>query len=640
MIYDCFPFFNELDILKIRLDILSKYVDKFVICESTVTHQGWKKELIFQKHAENFAMYKDKIIHIVVDDTPDLPSQVRDVFQKNAVGRGIVECEGNDIIIFGDIDEIPNPSELNKIITNFEKDKIYSMAQLNCYFYFNNVETTGKLLSSAGEFSKVKQKKWLGTKICSGEIARKLNFELAYLRTPNYTLEGIRVQNGGWHLTYMGGENLDLYSRIKIKLGAFAHEEYNKTEIIDNAERLLRRGKDILGREASFSYKSMGDIYPKEIMSCLVNYPHLIMEKTSCSTRFISRVRSYYLKRKDDKYIGKIRKKIWSTINAIKNIDDVSNIKEWNEKKVSWGNENADKTFYVIRRYNCSDEGHGSMVTYVLGHIIEAVEKGYIPVVDLKNCYSYRWQNEEKKGKENAWEYYYEQPMQYTLENIKNSKNIILSSGFPSKYHPNPNRIDIYIDSDVRRKYSQYYKKYIRLKDEVQEKIEKSIQELNIDFDNTIAVSTRRAMEYGKRINSDETKWHDMVPELQEIIRYTATLKKIWRYKTIFLVIDDQEGKEEFEEAFNSSVVCINRERESYFRNGEPIDFCEIQNKRGDLSRQNQEEKIENEIGYLLDLHIMAKCKYIMCTKNSPSVISFLIKGDEYEHFLVGDVMR
>ena len=44
MVYDCIPFFNELDILKLRLHILDPIVDQFVIEEATVTFSGEKKD--------------------------------------------------------------------------------------------------------------------------------------------------------------------------------------------------------------------------------------------------------------------------------------------------------------------------------------------------------------------------------------------------------------------------------------------------------------------------------------------------------------------------------------------------------------------------------------------------------------------
>ena len=70
MVYDCFQFFNELDILKLRLHVLSDVVDRFVISESTVTFSGDPKPLFYEENKEQFQEFQDRIIHVVVDDTP------------------------------------------------------------------------------------------------------------------------------------------------------------------------------------------------------------------------------------------------------------------------------------------------------------------------------------------------------------------------------------------------------------------------------------------------------------------------------------------------------------------------------------------------------------------------------------------
>jgi len=70
-IYDCFQFFDEEMLLDLRLNIMDRYVDKFVITEATYTHNGKVKKLIFD--INKFAKFKDKIIYIVVDKQhPDL----------------------------------------------------------------------------------------------------------------------------------------------------------------------------------------------------------------------------------------------------------------------------------------------------------------------------------------------------------------------------------------------------------------------------------------------------------------------------------------------------------------------------------------------------------------------------------------
>ena len=128
-------FFDEEMLLNIRLNILDKYVHKFVITEATYMHNGKPKELLFD--INKFSKFKDKIIYIVVDKQPpdiekinkdDNTESISAKTQSNAYKRhihqleetrlGISDADPNDIIIVNDLDEIPN---LEKV--DFEKIK-------------------------------------------------------------------------------------------------------------------------------------------------------------------------------------------------------------------------------------------------------------------------------------------------------------------------------------------------------------------------------------------------------------------------------------------------------------------------------------------------------------------------------------
>lgn len=76
MIYDCFSFFNELDLLEIRLNTLDKVVDKFILFESTLTHTGNPKPLYYAENKDRFAKFSDRIVHIVVNDFPAMPEDM------------------------------------------------------------------------------------------------------------------------------------------------------------------------------------------------------------------------------------------------------------------------------------------------------------------------------------------------------------------------------------------------------------------------------------------------------------------------------------------------------------------------------------------------------------------------------------
>ena len=246
MVYDCFQFFNELDILKIRLNVLSPVVDKFVISEATETFSGLAKPLYYEENKELFAEFRDKIIHVVVEDTPKGDTHYRDTFQKNAVTRGLKGCTDEDIIIFSDLDEIPNPDKIREILQNFQKDKIYHFAQRLFYCYLNMEEVSGSLLSYAGEFEGVAHKKWIGTKLLSYQLLREQNLLLGELRFPERKQIGIRVEDGGWHFGYMGGHGQkDIRKRVQEKVISAAHQEYNSKHVLSNVTDQIKDGKDI-----------------------------------------------------------------------------------------------------------------------------------------------------------------------------------------------------------------------------------------------------------------------------------------------------------------------------------------------------------------------------------------------------------
>ena len=280
MIYDCFQFFNELDILKIRLHVLSPVVDRFVISEATETFSGLKKPLYYEENKAMFAEFEDKIIHVVVDDTPQGGTHERDTFQKNAVTRGLAGCTDDDIVIFSDLDEIPNPDKIREILQNFQEDKIYHFAQRLFYCYLNMEEVSGSLLSYAGEFEGVARKKWIGTKMLSYKLLREQHLLLGELRFPELKEIGIRVEDGGWHFGYMGGHGeKDIRKRVQEKVVSAAHQEYNSKHVLSNVTDQIKDGKDIFGRNAQFVRCEIDESFPAYIREHQKELDFLIMHE-------------------------------------------------------------------------------------------------------------------------------------------------------------------------------------------------------------------------------------------------------------------------------------------------------------------------------------------------------------------------
>lgn len=314
MVYDCIPFFNELDILNLRLHILAPLVDKFIIEESTVTFSGAPKELCFEKNKKLFEEFLPKIEYIVVDDSPvEATTHERDKFQKNALERGLINAKEGDVIILSDVDEIPNPVVLKEIIEHFDPDKIYHLAQRMFYCYLNMEEVSGNLLSITGEFPNIERKMWLGTKVFSKKSIPKAG--IIQLREASTTSPAaVRVSDGGWHFGYMGSsKESDVSKRVGDKVIAAAHQEYNNQDTLAEARDRLLLGQDMFGRDAKFERVEIDGSYPEYLLAHLEEYQYLVMPPISHGKQLATRI-SMKIKRFFRKAVRKTRRLFGSKV--------------------------------------------------------------------------------------------------------------------------------------------------------------------------------------------------------------------------------------------------------------------------------------------------------------------------------------
>jgi len=282
MVIDCIPFFNELDILKLRLHILDPLVDRFVIEEATHTFSGLPKDLCFEKNKEMFEEFLPKITYLVVDNSPEeISTHERDKFQKNALAKALTDVSDEDVLILSDVDEIPNPIVLQELVKKFDPDKIYHLAQRNFYCYLNMEEVSGNLLSITGEFPGVKRRMWLGTKV----FAKKNIPESGIIDLREISPEdprSVRVADGGWHFGYMGScHETDVSKRVGTKVVAAAHQEYNTEDVLAEVKDRLILGEDIFGRNAVFQWAVVDESYPQYLLEHKSEYDYLIMPPIS-----------------------------------------------------------------------------------------------------------------------------------------------------------------------------------------------------------------------------------------------------------------------------------------------------------------------------------------------------------------------
>ena len=276
-VIDVFPFFNELDILEIRLNALDPYVDYFILSEATKTFSGLDKPLYYQENKKRFAKFDDKIIHNIVEDNtdPNLHPYERNIFQKNSIKEIVMEnASDDDAIIWSDVDEVPNPEAIEEIDSYFEKDIIFHFAQENCIGYLNLVETTGQIRAMTPDWGFEDHARWMGTKLFSKSILER--YTMSELRSKQERETNSRIFPGGWHWSYVGSEGLSVEDRIIKKLECAAHLESN-TDQVRSQVSVVKDNKDPLGRYyANYNVVDVDESYPQYIVENKEKFAYLI----------------------------------------------------------------------------------------------------------------------------------------------------------------------------------------------------------------------------------------------------------------------------------------------------------------------------------------------------------------------------
>ena len=268
-IYDCSLFRNELDLLELRLKELYNHVDKFVIVEATHTFQCEPKELVLKNNWERFAQWHDKMIHVVVDDMPNTgDAWANDFHQRNAIARGLVDADEDDLVIICDGDEILRPEVIDNMRNNPRDIYGFRTPYFNFKFNYMLVENHESycVWITAGK------KKFIG----NPEDFRARRFQLTTL---DYEYDDGRVkmyEHAGWHFTYMGDTEW-----VKNKLKSFAHTELNKPEILAqvNVDDMMEKGVGFNPLDPRpFVKVALDDYFPKTILSNKERYKDFIVE--------------------------------------------------------------------------------------------------------------------------------------------------------------------------------------------------------------------------------------------------------------------------------------------------------------------------------------------------------------------------
>ncbi len=255
-VYDCITYLNEEELLQLRLNILNKHVDYFVICEAREDHRGNKKKLNF--NISNFSEFKKKIIYLVVDKFENCKrSWDRQNFQRNYLINGISDADKDDIILFSDIDEIPNLRKSNDFIEKIN-DKIGIFDQKVFYYKLNlNV-----LDYNQWEGTRISKKKYIKSFSWLREHVRLKNLRYGFWRIDKFK-NIFKISDGGWHFSFLGDANL-----IASKIKSYVHSEYDKNKFtnLDEINKRIQNNIDPYDRNKTLKKIIIDDTFPEFIL--------------------------------------------------------------------------------------------------------------------------------------------------------------------------------------------------------------------------------------------------------------------------------------------------------------------------------------------------------------------------------------
>jgi beta-1,4-mannosyl-glycoprotein beta-1,4-N-acetylglucosaminyltransferase len=201
MIVDCFPFFEEFDVLELRMRTLEDVVDRWVIVESPFTFRGAPKSMHLHERPDLLARWRDRVTLLAYREPPGDHSWENERRQRDYVKFGLAGCALDDLILLSDCDEIPDPALAG---TRPHAHLLLAHRMVNAEGYLNR-------LSLAGERCR------LGTRAFVYRDLAAVG-ELGNLR--HLPFDDFDYVDSGWHFTSLGGSRV-----LDRKIAAYSHAE-------------------------------------------------------------------------------------------------------------------------------------------------------------------------------------------------------------------------------------------------------------------------------------------------------------------------------------------------------------------------------------------------------------------------------
>lgn len=288
------------------------------------------------------------------------------------------------------------------------------------------------------------------------------------------------------------------------------------------------------------------------------------------------------------------------------------------EKRESFGTLYSNYTFYIIRVRPITSS-IGGLMLWVLKQLKEAEERGCIPVIDF-SPFETVFVEEDEVGIINPWEYYFEQPTQFSLQAAYHAQNVIVGN---ADCHCTLQEQDDLMDSmEVLQEYIRIFDKYIHINKRIEKK-SLAVYESLIRPEWKVLGVVYRGTDYRNRPVVGEHRQ----PDIEELIQKTIELMSQWECDYIFLATEDAGGVERFKQVLGGKLICTKKER---FPSSVQVTQQYRFNREFDAYLKGEE--------YLTEIYILSKCNCLLSSRLGILAAALPMNAGRYEHKYIYDI--
>ena len=282
------------------------------------------------------------------------------------------------------------------------------------------------------------------------------------------------------------------------------------------------------------------------------------------------------------------------------------------------------KKYCIIGNYYPQD-GLFSMYKHTIAHVIQSLEKGYIPVVDMRSYYN-QYFKDGRQYKDNPWRYFFEQPCGIEPSEIKENDEVIIASGGAEKKYQFWNRHLPLSKEDTRaHPYLAEFHKYMKFTPEINHYLQKKYAKTFNGETNVLGIIVR-----GSDFVETKPKGHAIQPTAEMVIEKINELLPILKFKKIYLATEDKTIYAKIKWVFGD--MLIENCQYKYSTVGGKLIY------QTKVERKDHFYHLAKE--YLLSVYFLSKCKYLIGGRANGAIATlFMTNGfKSYDYVYLWDL--